>query len=315
MGVFMGIEIDRIKDMAEECAEKASSGAADVGAVVADQAKKGFRFVRKAVQDANYEMRLRRYNPLFLDDLQVEGYAFPQMIVIEDGDERKDIDVCEGAIGWSSDEAELNIVHLYSRFAESVGVTFYPSPKMDSVYLVDPNDPNRYIDLGLYFQTIEDEKIAELIEVGRCLGAKKCKVETYEVEKQVSLKKGKVGIGRGAAGADVDASSAQARRKECKTLSVQEFAGSDTPQRPILRLFKDDVTIKNLVESFCGENNANKPKSLHREVEHSSANTMSSAMAGKVETALKKIGAEFNFSFEGEVKKESRQTLALDMEF
>lgn len=311
----MEIDIDKIKDVAGEFAAKASNKAVEVGAEVADQAMKGFQTAQEAVQAASREMRLKHYSPLFPDAVRSDGYTLPQMIVIVDGDERKDVDVCEGAIGWSSDEAQLNIVHLYSRFAETVGVMFYPSLTMDSVYLAHPHDPDRYIDLSCYFKTIEDEQVAELIEVGRCLGAKKCRVETFEVEKHVSLRKGKAKLGWGPVEADMSDSAVQTQGRECTTLSVQEFSGSDTPQRPVLRMFKNNVTIVNLIESFCGENNANRPKHMHREIDQSSTSAMSCAMAGKVETALKKLGAEFNFSFEGEVKKESRQTLALDIEF
>lgn len=319
----MGLKFDKIKNAADDFAEEAADKAVEVASAVSNQAKKGFEAAQKTIEETSYDMRMKRYNPLFLDAYKADGYALPQMVVIADGEERKNIDVCEGAIGWTIREAQLNVVHLYSEFVGVSGITFFPSPKIDSVYMVDPVAPNRYIDLGCYFKTIEDEKIAELIEVGRCLGARKCTVETYEAEMQVFLKRGKaqtkakakvdgVAVEIGRAG---ETSLEKSNNRECKTLSIQEFDGSDTPQRPTLYWFKNDVAINNLIHSICDADSTNKPKRIHREAESTSASTMLGVGADQVEAALMKMGVQINFSFEGEVKKESRQTWALDIEF
>lgn len=47
----------------------------------------------------NYLRRLKKYNPLFLEQYQNEGFNIPNMIMIVDDAIRRDIDVCEGAIG------------------------------------------------------------------------------------------------------------------------------------------------------------------------------------------------------------------------
>lgn len=316
----MGIK--DVKEVAGRVAEKISGKTIELGNEAANQAKKGMQVAQKAAEDTNRNLQLKRLSPLFPDDYSAQDFTLPEMVVVADGTLRKDEEVCEGAIGWTGKAAQLSVVHLYKTFVKDSGITFFPSAKIDSVYMADPSNPQRYIDLGCFFSTIEDEKAAELIEIGRCLGAKKCSVETFEAEKQVSLKKGDVkakGKSKSPAKTEVDVSvegsAENEQQKKCNTLSVQECPGSDTPQRPTLHWFANDTAITNLIDSFFDGRSDLNPTKVRREVSRSSSCTMNSKMAGKVDAALVKLGARLNFSIDGEAKREERQTWTLEIEF
>lgn len=322
-GIIMGRKLAKAKDAGERFATRVQGRAGEVGGEVVKRAKFGIGQAQKVAEDTAYDLRMKKYSPFFSEEYFSEDYSLPQMIVIEDGDDRKGIDVCEGAVGWTSREAKLNVLHLYASFVEDSGLVFYPAAALDSIYMMDTMKSSRFVDLSKYFRVVEDEKIAELLEVGHALGAKKCTVETYETAMEVSLKRGKAQAkAKGAIGGrvvnaqcDVNASIEQSKNRERKTVNVQEWDGSDISHRPALYWFRDDAALNNLIESFCGDYNANKPKTVHREVESSSTEMLSGIAASQVEAALKKMGAQFNFLFEGEVKRESRQTLMLHIEF
>ncbi|MFR7403155.1 MAG: hypothetical protein ACLUW6_00320 [Coriobacteriaceae bacterium] len=70
------------------------------------------------------------------------------MVIIEDEDKRKGIDVCEGAIGWLTKASNgMEIFHLYHAFAKESGLAFHPFAQMGAVYVRDPSGLDRFLDL------------------------------------------------------------------------------------------------------------------------------------------------------------------------
>ena len=117
--MHMKISFDK-KKSSDSLASFAKS-TADIGKKVASGVKSGtttvvektkvsaVAVVEKTKSDA-YARRLKKFNPLFLETYQEDSFHLPNIIVIVDDAVRKDIDVCEGAIGWLGKEKDVEIL-------------------------------------------------------------------------------------------------------------------------------------------------------------------------------------------------------------
>ncbi|MGN0037746.1 MAG: hypothetical protein ACI36Y_01220 [Coriobacteriales bacterium] len=244
------------------------------------------------------------------------------MVIIADEDERKGVDVCEGACGWLSTHKSLEVLHLYDEFVDESGLRFVPFPSCDTAYYSHPFDRELFVNIASYMDVMQKDKMAELKQVAHKLGAKHCRLEAYEEEKTVHF--GKLGASRSVKipieetavkvneAADVEARMMSLRRRG--VLFDQTFEGSSNPVRPELRWFAHDSEIKNLVDMRCSDS-GNATKTYTVKIECKNVATMSVAAAEKVDAALGKLGGKANFSLKGEVQNESRQTLLFKLEF
>jgi len=175
------------------------------------------------------------------------------MIVIADEDQRKGIEVCEGAIGWFSKEAGLEVLHLYEEAVPFSGVAFFPRAICDAVYFEDTMTPGRYVSLDCYFDVLNKDKITELRRIAYELGAKKCTLEVTEEAKSVRVGKGaasgkgKTEVSAGKArkrisstGGEVKADLKNAKELEQRIVFEQEFEGNANPKRPELKWYAHD---------------------------------------------------------------------------
>lgn len=160
---------------AVDAAQKAAKGANDFRKETAKKAA-------DAAADVRQKAETGIYKPVFADDCDL-----PKMIVIADDVDRKDIEVCKGSIGWSSKAGGLDVLHLYEEIVKSSGIVFFPQPQLGSVYYQDALDSNRYISLDSYFDTVQKDKFTELKRIAFELGAKKCRLESYEETKSVRM--------------------------------------------------------------------------------------------------------------------------------
>ena len=87
----------------------------------------------------------------------------PKVIVVVDDTDRRDIEVCKGAMGWRTTENKTEILYLYEKDLELVGLSFFPTAKCNHVYCSDQFDPTRYIQTNELFSRAMDEKVAEYI--------------------------------------------------------------------------------------------------------------------------------------------------------
>lgn len=313
----------------------AGEAAKSVGGVAADKAAAAGGFVvgkavagKELAAQAGMEAKLRFYNPLFREDYFDTEFDRPDLVVIVDGDERKGIDVCEGAIGWLSKHKGTELLHMYGEFVEESGLDFYPQPQYGAVYQVDTYDSNRFIDLSRLFDVAHKDKITELRNVAYDLGARYCKVESYESRKEISVKKAK-GVLKGkdkvetegkksipvTASAQADAARRDEQFQEIRLLFEQTFSGNDSPKRPVLNWYKNDREILSLIEMRCSEDTANQLGTYLTELDGSSTTTMARSYAAKVDAILKELKASCNFTLESESMAEARKKLRFTIEF
>lgn len=228
----------------------------EVGKSAAESVQKGAAALSEKVRDASYQDRLKKYNPLFSEEYTGVDFVLPQLIVIVDEVVRRGIDVCVGAIGWKSIEADTEVLHLYSTSTALKEIEFYPSATVDATYYVDNFNPNRYINVDCIFNKAHEERLAELKQIAYALGAKSCTIEITESTQEANSSNrsanlgGKIGgIGKLGIKADQAIANTNAKRRSGKISAV--FEGSATPQKPALKWFADDENIKSLIEMRC----------------------------------------------------------------
>ena len=297
------------------------SNAADKAKAIADDAADRARNANEQAQqmiaDTKREIDLRRYNPIFPENMTDPDFAMPRMIVIADEDERKNIEVCKGAIGWIAKAGGLQVLYLYDTAVSDYGFTFHPYPVLDSIYYEDSHEPSKYVNLSSFFSTMQQEQMAELQSIAASLGAKHCKLTSYEMKKEISLKKG--GMSRKVKVDDLSIkqdASVEVRKENLAESKVEfdvRFEGSDKPVEPRLKWYANDQVIRDLIKSRI--DGINPMKEYNLGLEYKTSESMPIKAAEKVDAALKQLGATMNFEFASEVMDESRRKLSLHIEF
>lgn len=263
--------------------------------MASDVQKSAIALSEKAKQDS-YARRLQKYNPLFPDVYQSPEYCIPNMIVIVDDAVRRGIDVCEGSIGWCSNQGGMEVLHLYDEAVAMSGIHFVPTVTCDAVYYVDSFDRSRYVRVDCIFDKAHEERLAELKHVAHALGAKYCSIEISETTNQIGTSSKKFSLSENvrikSAGVSAHEKTEQSSEyHNCMNRSgriTAEFKGSDEPRRPKLKWFAHDDTIKRLIDTRCKSGNTLTAETL--ELSGSSSATMSQKTACAIDGAIGKIG-------------------------
>ena len=223
------------------------SDAAAIAGNVGDKLKQGARSARENAEERMRELELKALQPIFTDS----DVPMPRFVRVMDRDKKHaESAVCQGSIGYESEQKDLHIVNVFRDSAECFGVQFYPDTDSE-FYYVDPSDRNSYIALDEYFSHLKSVRISELQKIAQDLGAKHFKVTYKEEQTSFSGKKAK---------AQVKAVGGQMRNKTSRTQSIrwstlrQKWTSRDTSRKkPQLRYMKRDANIRNLVEMRLDE--------------------------------------------------------------
>lgn len=303
---------------ATEAFNTASETAANVGEKAVKAASNGVSKVANAAQKKHQESLLARYNPVFPDEFLSPDYDLPNLIIIEDGDPRKNVNVCKGAIGWLSKTKGMEVLHLYDEAVAFNNLCFYPIPKIDSAYYIDSLGGDRFLDLDSYHEVIQKEKMTELKNIARLLGAKECYLETYEEDRSYTKSKKSADMSMKSAIIKSDSCSAsqqvESERSQKRSITFQQvFKGSDNPVRPELNYFKNDSEILSLIDSRCEEDNQTREYSFQLDTSSSSAMSITTAM--KIDSALKAAKVKANSAFLHVTEQESKRKLIFHISF
>lgn len=313
----MGLKIDLRKgtEVVSEAFQKTSEMSKKLSDTVQEKAKD----LSEKNKNENYLKRLKKYNPLFPDEFYSENFNLPNMIVIVDDAVRKGIDVCEGSIGWLSNEKGMEILHLYDEEVEKCGIKFIPSPVCDTAYYVDRFDRKRFIQTDCIFSKAQEERLAELKHIAHSLGAQKCSIQISEsnsifeskrkfVEEKLSLP-----FAKASETATTEMSSAAKENAKISGVIEAVFEGNKEPKEPELKWFANDDTIKRLVEMRV--NGINQIKSETLILEGSFSATMSQKTACAIDGAVGKIGVGGKINMECQAMKENYSKLIFKIEF
>jgi len=304
---------------------KAAGFGKDIGQKAVAKVQEGSKVLVDKTKDEAYQLRLKKYNPLFPAVYQSPGFDIPNMIIIVDDAVRRGIDVCEGAIGWLGKESGMEVLYLYDKDIETSGLQFVPAAICDSVYYVDNFDRKRFIQVDAIFKKAHEDKLAELEYVAYSLGAKRCAIQLLESKEEKQEAKKKVGMKESAKGKGISASVEETSEQEMKHSEKEErngisesiFRGNDNPRRPELKWFAHDDNIKRLIDMRCNDINSIQTKTL--KLSGASSATMSKKVACAIDAAVGKFGgkasAKGEGSMEAKASSESKSTLVFTVEF
>lgn len=279
-----------------------------------ETAKENAQILSDKTQAMAYDARMKKYNPLFAEQYNDDGFDCPNLIMIVNAKVRDGIDVCEGAIGWLSSENDVDVLHLYLENVEFSGLEFMPNPACDTAYYIDPHNNKRFISIDTYFSNMQEEKLAELQQIAYALGAKQYWVEVSEssiennyAQKSASLKMDK--YINGSSGSEFE------KKLASHSTSIAEATWENTriPTEPKLCWFANDNNIKNLIKMRCYPEDECGMTTYNIELNNSNAATMSTNKAAKIDSAVVKMGMKCNFNSKS-VKEHSRK-MVFKLEF
>ena len=314
----MAAVADKTSQAGKKGLEFAHSALAQTGskALVSKLAKGAEEFSEKSKIDS-YNKRLRKYNPLFEEEYRSPDFFVPNIICIVDDAVRRDVDVCQGAIGWRDNKKGTEVLFLYDEFVNQRGLTFVPAAICDEIYYVDSFDKKRFIKLDSIFQQSHDEKLAELVNVACCLGAKSCTIEIEESIVQHDKKNRSIGTsgnkGTVSASENIEAESTSdsARRRSSKAYT--EFKGDGVVTVPTLKWFAYDNNVLNLISNRWNGNNAMTTQTL--QLSGSASATMSRKAASSIDAAVLGMGIAQSYEMEDKSINESSMKILWHLEF
>lgn len=286
------------------------SKASEFGKKAADGIQKSAKDLSEQTQKTLWEQRMKYYNPLFREKFYSEEFKLPNIIQIVDDAVRRDVDVCQGAIGWTKKTNDVEVLYLYDEFVKESKINFVPFVKCDAIYCVDSFDRNRFVNVEFIFDRSMEEKMAELEHIAYSLGAKSCSIEMIESNTDIESSQKKLDAGYKETGLKLEDSFSRQSRSYQGGKNISYFEGDRKPVQPKLKWFAYDDNIKNLIEMRCSGDYTIKSKVLV--FKGSSSATMSQKNAAAIDVISK---AKAGLSMEKKSIKEHCTQMVLEIEF
>lgn len=279
---------------------------------VGSAVKKGSQAVMETAEEKARQLELKALQPIFPDSLSDANFAMPKFICVADRD-KKYIEsvVCQGSIGYSSDQKDLHIVNIFRDSLESYGLSFYPDHDCE-FYYVDPSDRDCYISLDEYFTYLKIARINELQKIAQDLGAKHFKVTFMEEQTAFSEKKVIFNTKAVVASADVNHTSSEKKYSTVEIAAEMDFPGHP-PVKPQLKYLQRDPSIQNLIAMRMDESSP----LLHQKfmLKLSNSSGLKETDAIKIDAVLKGMKYTGNTTVASEAKNESRRYLEYEIDF
>lgn len=308
---------DKSRDFATQVVDQNDDGKLDFADVTAiagsmgDAVKKSTQVIKETAEDKARKIELKTLKPFFPDSLDNADFLLPKFIRVTDRDKKHaESEVCQGSIGYFSDQKELRVMNVFKDSIEVFGLTFYPDCDCE-FYYVDPSDRDRYIALNDYFTYLKTARIIELQKIAQDLGAKHFRV-TYKEEQALSCEKKTEAHAKAAAAAGTEHELTEKKYSTVEIAADMTFPGH-TPIKPQLKYMQREPIIQNLISMRMDE----KAPLLHQKLmlKLSNSSGIKESDAVKIDAALKGMKCSGNVTVESEAKNESRRYLEYEIEF
>lgn len=285
--------------------------------VIAKTVERSVKQSAQTMQD-NAKERARLYElktlqPIFTDSLTNADFLMPKFIRITERDKKHaESEVCQGSIGYSSNQEGLRIVNIFRDSIDAFGLMFYPDFDCE-FYYIDPSERDRYIALDEYFSYLKIARVNELQKIAQDLGAKHFKVTYKEEQASFSSKGVKANINaKTVASADIDRKSSEKKYSTVEIAAEMSFPGH-APIKPQLKYMQRDPSIQALIAMRMDES----APLLHQKfmLKLSNSSGMKESDAIKIDAVLKGLKCTGNTTVASEAKNESRRYLEYDIEF
>lgn len=312
------MEQDPAKKKGTEILSNLAQGAVAIGKKAAVGAKTGVTAIVEKAKADEVARKLKKLNPLFPEQYNAATFTRPNIIVIVDDAVRKGIELCEGSIGWISNENGSEVLYLYDEAVVFSGVQFVPAVNCDAVYCMDQFDRNRYLRTDCIFNKALEEKIAELEHIAFCIGAKRCIIDIRESSSSDQTQEQNVGAtgskGENKIAASFGMKAIKRSGSDQRGYSEVVFEGDREPRYPTLKWFAYDDGINALIDMCCNGQRHIKTKTL--ELAGSSSATMSMKVASTLDGLLSggsKAKAQSNMT--SMATQEQQRVLRFELEF
>ena len=280
--------------------------------------KKGANVMKDSAAEKARLLELKTLQPIFatqqeeavsLDDAD---FLMPKFIRVTPRDKKHaESEVCQGSIGYASDQKGLHVVNIFKDSIDAFGLTFYPDSDSEFYYM-DPSDRDTYIALDEYFAYLKVVRINELKKLAQDLGAKHFKV-TY-MEEQMSFASKSSDIALKGVGAKIEGEHGSEHKKftSVKIEADATFPGHP-PVKPQLKYLQRDPSVQNLIAMRMDETSPLLKESFELNLSQSSGMKENDAI--KIDAVLKGMKCSGNTTVASEVQNEARRYLAYEIEF
>ena len=295
---------------ASELGKKAADTIQKGAKATSDWSKKTVGDISEQTQKTIHDQKMKQYNPLFKEYFFSEEFHSPNVIKIVDDAERREIEVCEGAIGWTQRVKNVETLFLYDEFVKESKIKFVPFAKCDKIYCLDSFEKGRYISSDTVFESSLKEKMAELENVAYCLGAKSYSIEMVEESSSTSQWGVQINGRANEINTTISQNESTEKRNYQSGRNITYLAKNDNLQKPKLKWFEYDENINNLIKiCLSGESKIISKQLVFR---GSTSETISREIAVAID-ALQKIN--FNGAMQQKFNKEQRTLMIFDVEF
>ena len=288
----------------------------DVSAIagtIGAAAKKTAIAVKDTAEARSREADLKSLQPIFPEDLDRADFLIPKLIQITEMDKKRaESNVCQGSIGYTSEQKGLKILHIFRDKADVFGLTF--SPDMDSeLYYVDPTDRDHYIALDDYFNYLKVARINELQKIAQDLGAKHFRV-TFKEQKTIFSEKVVKAKGKVTKDLSIDAEhDLAATDVSTAEIAAEMDCTGHAPVSPKLRYLQREPSIQTLVSMRMNE-----VSSLTRQkytLKLSNSSGIKEKDAVKIDLVLKAMKYCGNTTVTSEARNEARRFFEYEIDF
>lgn len=319
-----GKKVKGILDAAVQSADQNDDGKFDltdvsvIAETMSNAVKKSSQAMKESAEEKARLLELKTLQPIFatqhpeaasLDD---EDFLMPKFICIADRDKKHaESEVCQGSIGYASDQKGLHIVNIFRDSIQAFGLNFYPDYDSDFYYM-DPSDRDTYIALDEYFNYLKVVRINELKKIAQDLGATHFKVTYMEEKTSFSSQKANAALKSPVASIDARHDSEEKKFTSVKIEADTEFPGH-APVKPQLKYLQRDPSIQNLIAMRLDETSPLIREKFMLNLSQSSG--MKESDAVKIDAVLKGLKFSGNTTVASEAKNESRRYLEYEIEF
>ena len=301
--------------VARSTAESIGKASKTAATTLAASVKEGSEQLGEMMERKKHEEDLKKYAPIFADQLTSPEFTLPKLIRIVGEDVRRTIKACEGAIGFYTKSKHIKILNIYkehlSRFE---ALEWYPYAE-ETVYHVDPCHNSLYIRMEDYFAYLKKVRVNELTTIAQNLGAKHVEVILKSKSNHSSVTNGKASGGIGKKGISAQFAHSQQEFVGVEVAAKVDFSGNTHPVKPIVVYFRNESDILALIDMRMNPENGNVILSKSYSLQYSNTSGIKTSDAESIDIALSSIGCGLSRSVASEALTESNTLLEYNIVF
>ncbi|MBQ4054683.1 MAG: hypothetical protein IJD17_03135 [Clostridia bacterium] len=311
----------KLFDIAKSIGEAAKTTADALGTTtknaavsIATTVKSNSEQLNVRMEQKRYDNDLKRYCPIYEEDLKNGDLSHSPMIRIVGEDVRRTNKACEGAVGFYTEGKGMKVLNIYKEHTDLLSLEFHPYQE-ESVYYVDPCHSDFYIRIDEYFAYLKKVRVDELIMLAQDLGAKHVEVvlKATKTNSSDESKSGKMALGKW--GAEASQNHSRHETSGIEVAADVSFSGRETPREPNIVYFKNESDILSLIKMRMAPEEENRILSKKYSFKYGNSSGIRTSDAEKIDFSLAGFGMNLSRSFASEANMENNTLLEYIVEF